>query len=74
MGCDDKVYTGTKHRKCKFWHDCCGREMQFFCCGQGKNVLNKLALVTEADTLVTPCGACLQVLKEFADDLEVTIN
>jgi cytidine deaminase len=75
LGCDDKVYTGTNIENVSFGMTVCAeRNAVFSAVGQGEKCFKKLALVTEADTIVTPCGACLQVLKEFADDLEVTIK
>ena len=32
-----------------------------------------LAVVTEAETLTPPCGACRQVLAEFAEDLPILL-
>ncbi len=75
LGCDGKVYTGTNIENVSFGMTVCAeRNAVFSAVGQGQKCFEKLALVTEADTIVTPCGACLQVLKEFADDLEVTIK
>ena len=35
--------------------------------------LRALVVVTEADTLTSPCGACRQVLAEFAEDLPILL-
>ncbi len=69
------VYTGKINIENVSLYNClCREKCSFFCCRAGEKCFKKLALVTEADTIVTLCGACLQVLKEFADDLEVTIK
>jgi cytidine deaminase len=36
--------------------------------------LEALVVVTGADTLTSPCGACRQVLVEFADDLPILLD
>jgi len=75
LTCEEKIYTGTNIENVSFGMTVCAeRNAVFSAVGQGEKCFKKLALVTEADTIVTPCGACLQVLKEFADDLEVIIK
>lgn len=70
-----QVYTGTNVENVSFGMTVCAeRNSVFAAVGKGDQKFVKLALVTEAETMVTPCGACLQVLKEFADDLEVIIK
>lgn len=70
-----QVFTGTNVENVSYGLSVCGeRNAVFLAVGQGCKSFVKLALVTEAETIVTPCGACLQVLKEFADDLEVIIK
>lgn len=70
-----QVFTGTNVENVSYGLSVCGeRNAVFSAVGQGCRSFVKLALVTEAETIVTPCGACLQVLKEFADDLEVIIK
>ncbi len=70
-----EVYTGTNVENVSFGMTVCAeRNSVFTAIGKGDKEFVRLALVTEAETMVPPCGACLQVLKEFADDLEVIIK
>ena len=41
--------------------------------GMKPGELKALVVVTEADTFTPPCGACRQVLVEFADDLPILL-
>lgn len=41
--------------------------------GMQEGELRALVVVTEADTLTPPCGACRQVLAEFAEGLPVLL-
>ena len=34
----------------------------------------RVAIVSDGDSSVPPCGACRQVLREFAEDLEVLLD
>lgn len=42
--------------------------------GMKEGELEALVVVTSADTLTPPCGACRQVLVEFADDLPILLD
>ncbi len=42
--------------------------------GMKEGGLEALVVVTGADTLTPPCGACRQVLVEFADDLPILLD
>jgi cytidine deaminase len=40
--------------------------------GQGEKAFQALAIVADTDTPIVPCGACRQVLAEFAPALVIT--
>jgi cytidine deaminase len=46
---------------------CVGRAID-----QGEKVFANLAIVADTDTPIVPCGACRQVLAEFAPSLLIT--
>jgi len=39
---------------------------------QGEKTFGALAIVADTDTPIVPCGACRQVLAEFAPELVIT--
>lgn len=39
----------------------------------GKRDWLKLAIATDSEDFIPPCGACLQVLREFCEDLEILL-
>jgi cytidine deaminase len=41
--------------------------------GMREGELEALVVVTEAETLTPPCGACRQVIAEFAEDLPILL-
>lgn len=42
--------------------------------GMKEGELEAIVVVTAADTLTPPCGACRQVLAEFVDDLPILLD
>jgi cytidine deaminase len=40
---------------------------------EGCKDFEKIAVAAEKESFIVPCGACLQFLSEFSDDLEIII-
>ncbi|MBD3232405.1 MAG: cytidine deaminase [candidate division Zixibacteria bacterium] len=47
---------------------CAERNAVFKMVSFGERKLESIAVVTDSESIVTPCGACRQVIREFADD------
>jgi cytidine deaminase len=53
---------------------CAERTAVFRAVCDGRREFSALAIVVEGEALAKPCGACRQVLAEFADDLVIVLG
>jgi len=67
-----KVYTGANVENSTFGLTICAERVAVFkAVSRGEKKFLKIVVVADKDPPVTPCGACRQVLSEFAKDLKV---
>jgi cytidine deaminase len=67
-----KVYTGVNVENASYGLTVCAERVAVFkAVSQSENNFTKIAIVTNTDKPKSLCGACLQVLSEFCDDLEI---
>jgi cytidine deaminase len=67
-----KVYTGANVENSAFGLTVCAeRAAVFRAVTRGDKDFVKIVVVTDKNPPVTPCGACRQVLSEFAKDLKI---
>lgn len=67
-----KVYTGVNVESASYGLTVCAERVAVFkAVAQGNCHFKKIAIVTDTEKPKSLCGACLQVLSEFAEDLEI---
>lgn len=65
---DGSIYTGVNIENASFsLTNCAERSAIFTAISEGKRKIEALLIVSSTETPVTPCGACRQVINEFAD-------
>ena len=67
-----KVYTGANVENAAYGLTVCAERVALFkAVTNGDRKFVKIAVVVDKDEPVAPCGACRQVLSEFASDLRI---
>ncbi len=67
-----KVYTGCNVENASYGLTCCAeRNAVFEAVGRGERNFVAIAIVSDSPEPTAPCGACRQVLNEFAPEMEV---
>lgn len=71
---DGRTFTGCNVENASYGLTICAeRTTVVKAVSEGARAFTKLALVCDGDHPVPPCGACLQVLREFSKDLPMIL-
>lgn len=71
---DGTLYTGCNVEISSYSHTCCAERVAVFkAVSDGHRRLAACAVSVAGSRPVSPCGACRQVLSDFADDLAVLL-
>ena len=69
-----EIFVGCNVEISSFSHTCCAERVALFSAvAAGARDFEAVAVVTDDETPVTPCGACRQVLADFGGGIEVVM-
>lgn len=69
-----RIYTGCNVESASYGLTCCAERVAIFkAVSEGEHGFDAIAVVTDADILTPPCGACRQLIWEFCRDVPVVM-
>ncbi len=69
------IYVGTNVENRSYGLTICAERSAIACAvSKGDRNFSRLALASPTEEFIVPCGACLQVLAEFCDDLVIILT
>lgn len=69
-----RIYTGCNVENASYGLTCCAERVAIFkAISEGERGFEAIAVVTDADELTPPCGACRQIIWEFCGDVPVVL-
>jgi cytidine deaminase len=67
LGSDGRIYSGCNVENASFGLTCCAeRNAIFAMIAAGEKEIKEILVIGEVDEFLPPCGACRQVIAEFA--------
>ncbi len=67
LGANDKIYSGCNVENASFGLTCCAeRNAIFAMVAAGEKEIREILVIGESEEFLPPCGACRQVIAEFA--------
>ena len=71
---DGRVYTGCNIENASYGLSICAERVALWkALSEGASGFAEMAIVTDAETLTSPCGACRQLLWEYCGDIPVVL-
>jgi cytidine deaminase len=69
-----KIYGGCNVENASYGLTCCAERVAIFkAISEGERGFDAIAVVTDAEVLTPPCGACRQLIWEFCGDVPVVM-
>ena len=71
---DGRIFTGCNIENASYGLTMCAERVAIFkALSEGARQFRRLAVVADTEQLVTPCGACRQIIWEFCGDVAVML-
>jgi cytidine deaminase len=72
---DGRIYTGCNIENASYGLSICAERVALWkALSEGANDFRAMAIVSEADRLTSPCGACRQLLWEYCGDIVIHLR
>src|SRR5215813_4228182 len=72
---DGRIYTGCNIENVSYGLSICAERVALWkALSEGENQFTEMAVVTDADGVTPPCGACRQLLWEYCGDIQVHLH
>jgi cytidine deaminase len=72
---DGRIYTGCNIENASYGLSVCAERVALWkALSDGERKFQEIAVVTEAEILTLPCGACRQLLWEFCGDITIHLH
>lgn len=72
---EGKTYDGCNVESSSYGLSCCAERVALFkALAAGERTFSRIAVVTDAGTICPPCGACRQLLSDYAPGIEVIMG
>jgi len=71
---EGRIHTGCNVENATYGLTLCAERVAVFkAISEGVRHFRRIAVATDTEQLATPCGACRQILWEFAGDIEIVL-
>jgi cytidine deaminase len=72
---DGRIYTGCNIENASYGLSICAERVALWkALSEGARDFREMAIVSEAETLTSPCGACRQLLWEYCGDISIHLH
>src|SRR5262247_3244024 len=72
---DGRIYSGCNIENASYGLSICAERVALWkALSEGAREFRQMAIVSDADTLTSPCGACRQLLWEYCGDISIHLH